>query len=390
MGPWKIVHSEASLGWGGQEIRVLSEALAMRARGHRVWMAAQPESVIWGKAGEAGLPRLAFSEKSLRFPDGILRLAGAFRREGIDVVNTHSSKDGWIAGLAARLAGVPCLIRSRHIEVDYPSRWRSRIAFHHLPDLVLTTSGRITERLVAELGLDPGRVRCIPTGIDLERFAPGRGEALRASWGWTPETVGMGMISVIRSWKGHAYFVQAAGEVARELPQVRFIIAGSGPGESRLPALVAEAGLEGRVHVLGHREDVPELLRALDVVVLPSTAHEGIPQILLQAQAVGRAAVGTWVGGIPEVIEDGVNGLLVPPADSAALASALRRLATDGVLRERMARAAGERRERWSLERMCDAVEEAVASVMRIRAKNCGARAAEAQVVSSRRTDEHP
>jgi glycosyltransferase involved in cell wall biosynthesis len=389
MGPWKIVHSEASLGWGGQEIRVFTECLALRARGHAVWIAAQPESVIWRKAGEAGLPRLAFSEKSLRFPDGILRLAAAFRREGIDVVNTHSSKDGWIAGLAARLAGVPCLIRSRHIEVDYPSRGRSRIAFHHLPDLVLTTSTRITERLVAELGLDPGRVRCIPTGIDLERFAPGGGAALRASWGWTPETVGIGMISVIRSWKGHAHFVQAAGEVARELPEAWFIIAGSGPGESRLPALVAEAGLQGRVHLLGHREDVPELLRALDVVVLPSTAHEGIPQILLQAQAVGRAAVGTRVGGIPEVIEDEVNGLLVPPGDPAALASALRRLASDRVLRERMARAAGERRERWSLERMCVAVEDAVASVARIGAGKRGVRAGAAHAASSGRTDEH-
>jgi len=357
MGPWNIVHSEASLGWGGQEIRVLTEALAMRERGHRLWIAAQPESVIWRKAGEAGLPRLAFSEKSLRFPDGIVRLAAAFRRERADVVNTHSSKDGWIAGIAARLAGVPVLLRSRHIEVDYPSRWRSRIAFHHLPDRVLTTSMRITERLVAELGLDPARVECIPTGIDLERFAPGAADVLRASWGWTRDTLGIGMISVIRSWKGHRYFLEAAGRIAGEFPEVRFLIAGSGPGEAGLPEGVKQAGLQGKVEILGHRDDVPDLLRALDVVVLPSTAHEGIPQILLQAQAVGRASIGTRVGGIPEVIEEGVNGLLVAPSDAGALAQAMRRLAGDAVLRRAMAAAALGRRERWGLEGMCQRVE---------------------------------
>lgn len=364
MGPWKIVHSEASLGWGGQEIRVLTEAQAMLRRGHQIWIAAQPESTLWRKASEAGLPCLPFSEKSLRFPDGILRLTSAFRRLQVDVVNTHSSKDGWIAGLAARLAGVPCLIRSRHIEVDYPSRWRSRIAFHHLPHHVLTTSSKISTRLISELGLNPQRVTCIPTGIDLERFSPGNSSTLRASWGWDEHTVGIGMISVIRSWKGHAFFLQAARQVIASCPQARFLIVGSGPGESRLPGQVRAEGLEGHVTLLGHREDVPDLLRALDVVVLPSTAHEGVPQILLQAQAVGRAAIGTRVGGIPEVIEDGQNGLLVPPADAPALAKAMRCLIEDEEARQRMAGRALVKRDALGLDRMCARLEEIYSSCL--------------------------
>jgi glycosyltransferase involved in cell wall biosynthesis len=336
----------------------------MRTRGHRVWIAAQPSSVIWRKALEAGLPVIPFSEKGLRFPQSILRLARFFRSEWIDVVNTHSSKDGWIGGIAARLAGVRCLVRSRHIEVDYPSRWRSRVAFGHLPDRVMTTSSRISARLVDELGLDPARVQCVSTGIDLEKFSPGNGEAVRTECGWGPEVPVVGMISVIRSWKGHRYFLEAARRVVETEPTARFLIAGSGPGEAALPEAVRQAGLEGRVALLGHREDVPELLRALDVVVLPSTAHEGIPQILLQAQAVGRAAVGTRIGGIPEVIHDGVNGLLVAPADAVDLAEAVKRLLADQALRETMAARAMEGRERWGLERMCAEVEAVYRAVL--------------------------
>lgn len=336
----------------------------MRQRGHRLWIAAQPESILWDKARSAGLPVIALSEKTHRFPDSILRLATFFKKESIQVVNTHSSKDAWIAGLAARLAGVGCLVRSRHIEVDYPSPWRSRIAFHHLPQHVLTTSERIRQRLMEELDLLPQRVTCIPTGIDLARFSPGRADHLRSAWQWPEHTIGIGMISVIRSWKGHAFFLQAAAQVAARCPDARFIIAGAGPGEKLLPQKVEDLGLGHRIELLGHREDVPDLLRALDILVLPSTAHEGIPQILLQAQAVGRACIGTRVGGIPEVIEDGVNGLLVRPSDADDLAQAMIRLIENPALRAQMAMNALSRRDACGLDTMCQRVESIYAACL--------------------------
>lgn len=356
---WNIVHTESSLGWGGQEIRIFREMEAMRARGHQLFLAAQAGSRIRKEAEKAGFPVWLISEKSHRFPDSIFRLAGHLRSVRADVVNTHSSKDGWIGGLAARLAGVRCVIRSRHIDVDYPSPSRARFAYGRLPHHVLTTSEAIRSRLVGEIGLAAEQVTCVPTGIDPEQFHPGLEPVLRGADGAPVGTPLIGMISVIRSWKGHRYFIEGAKQVAASHPAARFAIAGDGPGLVKLPDLIAAAGLTDRVMVLGHRDDVPGLLASLDALVLPSTAHEGVPQIILQAQLCGCPVIGTRVGGIPEVVEDGVTGRLVAPEDGAALGSAMEALLADPAGSRRMAEAARARAlERNTLAAMCGRLEE--------------------------------
>ncbi len=149
------------------------------------------------------------------------------------------------------------------------------------------------------------------------------------------------MISVLRSWKGHATFLEAAARVLeRSGRAVHFVIAGDGPGRGELTEKIAQSPWRGRVTLLGHRRDVPLVLAALDVLVLPSFAHEGIPQIILQAQAMARAVIGTQVGGIPEVIEDGVNGLLIPPRNPEILAQKIERLLEDPAGRRRLGQSA--------------------------------------------------
>jgi glycosyltransferase involved in cell wall biosynthesis len=267
----------------------------------------------------------------------VARLAGWLAAQRVDVVNTHSSNDGWLAGLAARLAVRPMLIRSRHIEVDYPNRFWSGLAFRRLPHRVLTTSRRIAERLTAELHVPAGRVACIPTGIDPERFRPELPGTLRQELGLGPGIALVGMISVLRSWKGHATFLEAAATLLERMPgRVHFVIAGDGPAREELTQQAARTPWRGNVTLLGHRDDVPNLLASLDVLVLPSFAHEGVPQIILQAQAMARAVVATTVGGIPEAVTDGVNGLLVAPRDPAALAEKIALLLADPALRARL------------------------------------------------------
>src|SRR5204862_1422704 len=125
----------------------------------------------------------------------------------------------------------------------------------------------------------------------------------------------VGMISVLRSWKGHDYFLEAAARILKKRQDVRFVVAGDGPRRETIRNQIAALGQQEKILTLGHREDVPNILASLAVLVLPSTAHEGVPQILLQAQAMGKAIVATTVGGIPEVVTDGETGLLVPPKD---------------------------------------------------------------------------
>jgi glycosyltransferase involved in cell wall biosynthesis len=348
MRQWRIFHSESSLGWGGQEVRVFVELEWMRARGHWVALGAHPKSAIARRAREAGIRVYPLQTHKALLPFEVVRLAAWLAWNRVDIVNTHSSNDGWLAGLAARLALRPILIRSRHIEVDYPNRFWSGLAFRLLPRHVLTTSRRIADRLVTELGLSPSRVTCVPTGVDLARFHPGIEGSLREELGLPPEVALVGMISVLRSWKGHDTFLDAAARLLQSSNRpLRFVIAGDGPGRDALAARIAREPWKDSVTLLGHRDDVPNLLASLDLLVLPSSAHEGIPQIILQAQAMARPVVATTVGGIPEVVEDSVNGLLVPPQNPEMLAEKIIALLDDPSLRQRLGAAARENVEKY-------------------------------------------
>ncbi len=344
------------MGWGGQEVRVFAELCWMRAQGHWVALAAHPRSAIARQARAEGITFYPLWTHKALLPFEVLRLAAWLLAKRVEVVNTHSSNDGWLAGVAARLALRPILIRSRHIEVDYPNRFWSGLGFRFLPHHVLTTSRRIADRLVEELNVPAGKVDCVPTGVDLERFRSDLVGRLRHEMGLGPEVALVGMISVLRSWKGHATFLEAAKEILARVPgRAHFIIAGDGPGRAELAGQVAREPWRDAVTLIGHRDDVPNLLASLDVLVLPSYAHEGIPQIILQAQAMGRAVVATAVGGIPEVVEDGVSGLLVPPRDAAALAEKITLLLNDSTLRKSLGAAGRAQVEKeFSLDRMGD------------------------------------
>jgi glycosyltransferase involved in cell wall biosynthesis len=338
---WRILHSESSRGWGGQEVRVFAELEWMRAQGHWVALAAHPASAIAKRAQDTGISFYPLRTHKALLPFEVARLTAWLIANRVEIVNTHSSNDGWLAGLAARLALRPILIRSRHIEVDYPNRFWSGLAFRHLPHHVITTSQRIADRFVVELGLPRERVTCIATGVDLARFNPGVPGTLREELGLAPDIALVGMISVLRSWKGHATFLEAAAKLFDKTKRpLHFIIAGDGPAREEWTRFIRQEPWKGRVTLLGHRADVPNILASLDVLVLPSYAHEGIPQIILQAQSMARPVVATTIGGIPEVVEDNVTGLLIPPRDADALAEKIGAVLDDPALAKRLGQAA--------------------------------------------------
>ncbi len=325
--PWRIVHSEASLGWGGQEHRVFAELVGFRERGAWTALLAPESSVVYQRARDAGITVKHLDVKKIRYPINALRLKSWLRENRVQVVNTHSSRDGYVVGAAARLAGTPLLIRSRHIDVTYPNRWASRHAFTTLADRVITTSDKITANLRETFNLPEGRVSTIATGIDLNRFNPdgdkaelfdGRGSADR-----NPTSPVVGMVSVLRSWKGHPFFLEAARMLKDRGAGIRFVIVGEGPQRENIEARIADLKLGDDVTLAGHREDVPAVLRALDVLAIPSTGHEGVPQIGLQALASKTTVVGSEAGGIPEIIRPNETGRIVPTENAEALASAI-------------------------------------------------------------------
>jgi len=319
---WRIAHSEASIGWGGQEHRVLAELAGFQRRGCKVWLLAPENSRIFELAKATGIPVLAVNFSKLLLPFNIVRFALWLRRNKIQVLNPHSSKDGWLFGLAGRLARIPLIIRTRHIDVDYPNPTVSRHAFVTLADHILTTSDQIRKHFQQIFKLTGDRISTLPTGIDLERFIPG--EPAPNLFAKAPPGVPLiGMISVLRTWKGHETFLEAARILTDAGFQARYVIVGGGPGKQRIERAIATLKLGEMVEMTGHREDIPDLLRALSVLVIPSTHHEGVPQIGLQALATRTPVVGSDVGGIPEIIRPGETGRIFPAMDAAALAVAI-------------------------------------------------------------------
>ncbi|MCX8156591.1 MAG: glycosyltransferase family 4 protein [Verrucomicrobiae bacterium] len=355
--PWRIAHSEVSLGWGGQEHRVLAELTGFARRGAQVWLLAPPESCLYCRAREAGIPVVPLRLSRLAFPWRAIQWARWLKANRIEVLNPHSSRDGWLLGIAGRLARVPFIVRTRHIDVDYPHAWLSRHAFTTLADHVLTTSEKIAAHFRALFDLPAERVTTIPTGIDVQRFSPAGPKAALIPAATTPPLVGM--VSVLRSWKGHATFLQAARQLVDAGFPARFVIVGEGPIRYQIEAQIAELQLQQQVVLTGHREDVPEVLRALDVLVIASTRHEGVPQIGLQALACETPVIGSDVGGTPEIIRPGETGRIFPAGNAAALAQAIRETLAQPEITRAMCRRGREMVvKHHSLEHMLDQLEQ--------------------------------
>ncbi|MCC7517791.1 MAG: glycosyltransferase family 4 protein [Verrucomicrobiae bacterium] len=355
-----IAHTEASEGWGGQEIRVMVELTEMAKRGHRTILIAPPSSDIFRRGLDAQIETLPLSMRRQDFFANLKWLSGFLRSEKVHVVNTHSSRDSWLAGCAARRAGTPLVIKTRHISAPISRGWLTRLAYQKLHDFIITTSEGIARDMARFNGFDPRRIVAVPTGVDLGRFdCSGGGRRLREELGLPPKALLVGMVSVLRSWKGHPDFLKAARAVKAQAPSAYFVIVGEGPRRAHVEEDLLRMGLEDYVFLIGHRDEVPQVLCDLDVFVLPSYANEGVPQALLQALAMRRPVVATAVGGIPEVIASGVHGLLCGPNEPDALAENILRVLTDPPLARSLAERGRERvLEHYSLTQMINHLEQ--------------------------------
>ena len=231
--PWRIVHSEASLGWGGQEHRILAELDGFHRRGHDVWLVAPEQSGVFRRASQAGISVKAQRfDQRLLLPLHVVRMASWLRRHRIQIVNTHSSRDGWMLTLASRIAHVPLVIRSRHFDVPIPNKSLSRLVYKEWTHHVITTSERITEKLLETFEMNPDEVTTMTTGVDLDRFRP---EGPRAELPLPPLPAGtplIGMISVIRHAKGAQILAEAARLLRYEGRDVAWFACGHPAGDA--------------------------------------------------------------------------------------------------------------------------------------------------------------
>jgi L-malate glycosyltransferase len=301
----------------------------------------------------ADCPVLRLDVGSLRSPATLLRavrFARFLRRERIDVVQTYFPDSSYFGMPVSWLARVPFRVRTRNNVGHWMTSLHRRLGrwLNRLTTTTIANCAAARSALLADEGPDPDSVVVLENGVDLNRFlaipplrADRDGAALR-----------VGAVANLRPVKGLDVLVRAATRLAPVHPTVSFMVAGEGDERPALEAQIREMGLEGRFTLLGSVADVPGFLAGLDVAVLCSRA-EGMSNAVLEYVAAGRAVVSTAVGATPEMIEDGVHGLLVPPCDDVALAAAIDRLLRDRRLAARLGEAARRRaRERYSREAM--------------------------------------
>lgn len=336
----RILHTESSTGWGGQEIRILTEAQGMLRRGHEVTLLTPASAEIYPAAQKRSIPvvPIPMEKKRLGALAAVTRSLAAHRRE-FDVINTHSSTDSWLVALAcAWLREAPPIVRTRHVSTaigkNRPTRWLYQSATRH----IVTTGEALRRQLIERNGFDAARITSVRTGIDLERFRPrGRAECRRALG--LEDAPTLGILATLRDWKGHDYLIDAWAILRPRFPEWRLVFIGDGPRRAHLEARVAAEGHRDSIRFVGNQDDVPVWLNSLDLFALPSFGDEGVPQSIMQAMACGLAVVSTPVGAIEEAVQRGLTGLIVPQRNAPALAEALAALMDDAPRRRAMGEA---------------------------------------------------
>lgn len=334
----KILHTEASQGWGGQEIRILSEAAGMMARGHEVQLICTPQSRIYQEAPRYGVTAhaLPIGRKKLR---GFFALRRWLKEHPMDVINTHSSTDSWLTALAcATLHRAPPLIRSRHVSVAVVNNFTTRWLYQKASRFIVTTGESLRDTLIRDNHLHPDAVISVPTGIDATLFQPADKILARNELNLPQQTWIIGMVATLRSWKGHRYLLEAFAKL--QDPNALLVIVGDGPQAQALQQQIMQLGIQQQCRMVGNQTNVARWLQAFDCFVLPSYANEGVPQALLQAMLTGLPCITTDAGAIPEIARHGETALVVEKENPQAILGALKILKADSALAHRLGQAA--------------------------------------------------
>ena len=289
-------------------------------------LAAPKPSLIHNRARSADLPTVSFAFINPTVATDYFRLRALLKRFAPDVLNTHGNLDAKVGLMAARGLGIPCVIRSRHHSHPVSPSWYNKWMYRKLSHYVFTTAQCVSDQIVADLKVRPDKVVTLGSGIVLPRAMPEKTEAIRRlqqNFNLAGDILFIGSVAMLRDWKGHRFLMEAFRQISGRFPAHHLVIVGDGDEMAALQRLREDLEIADKVHFTGFRDDPWPFFRAFELNVLASTCNEGIPQVLLQAMAAGCPVIGTRVGGIPDIVEDGRTGLLVEPQNAAMLADAM-------------------------------------------------------------------
>jgi glycosyltransferase involved in cell wall biosynthesis len=342
-----MVHNYSS--WGGNLATVLALCERLPARGLDVALAAPSSQLYVTRFEDAGVPTFDAEVKAKYDVWSYRRYSELVKREGFDVVHTHTRRADFVAALGGRLAGA-VTVSTQHGQINLDRRTLQEkrdlaarfycFCLRNFFDKHVAVSAEIADELRSRCRVPAAKVTHIPNGLEATPFVEAGGErlAFRHEIGARRWAVVATVIASLDS-KGHGDLLAAVAELVADGVDLMLVIAGEGHwGRPVIGKAAAELGIADRVHLLGFRDDVAGVLAGSDVFVLP-TPSEGLSIAIMEAMAAALPVVATAVGGNAELVEPGRTGYLVPVGDVAALADALRVLARDPVKRKAMGRA---------------------------------------------------
>ncbi len=362
----RIAYLSTQVGFYGGEVHVRQLAAGLANRGHDVFCVVRPRSALAARLREAGLDVITLPLLDWYEPVGAARLGRLLRRRAPDIVHTHTPRDHYLAAVATA-GGAAVNVGTRHQLRPFGAVWLKRPFLRRLAAMI-AVSAAVRDTLLRARAVPPARIVTIPNGIDA-----GRRPAAPAGWrrarGLDATTPVIGYVGRLSPEKGLEVLLDAARRLCPAGgAQAHWLIVGGDPSPrggyaARLRRLAEASGMGPRVHFLGYVEDAAAAAADFDIHVVPSRA-EPFGLVTLEAMASARAVVATRAGGSPEIVRDGVDGLLVPPDDPAALAAALARLLDDPRLRSWLGNNARRRvRREFDEARMLDRVEALYARV---------------------------
>lgn len=333
------------LNYGGAEVLLRDLTLGLIQRGYRVTVGFSTPGPLVDVLLQSGiqltrLPRIGRIDPFLL--SGMLRL---MRKDPPQVVHTHLFKSDFHGRLAARFAGVPVVVSTLHNADAWARRWPFGMLYGQtarFADHVIAVSSEVKDYHVAHSGIPAGKIDIIDNGVDVRKYRglQDAGKKVRAEFGFSDDAILFGIIARLKPQKDHVTFLNAAAEILKDLPGARFLVVGEGPLLAELEGLADQLGLRPALIFAGLRNDIPEILAALDVLVF-SSRWEGLPVSLLEGMAASKPIAATAVDGIKGVADS--CALLVPPGEPHALAAACKKLALDADLRSSLGQAGFER-----------------------------------------------
>jgi glycosyltransferase involved in cell wall biosynthesis len=353
---------------GGAQKLLLEQARWFHARGHQVTAAFFYDKQGLHQAWQEYLPfpLLTLSKigpggdligRAIGLIVGLFRLWSLLRRGHFDVVESFTYDSNLLALPLAWLAGVPVRIATHHGMIEGFPRWIERIhagiTNAGVASILISVSNKTLEQAV-QAGIKPERMVVIPNGISTMGGSADDRSETRREFGLMGGDVFLLSVGRLVFQKGHEFLVRATPSLLAAYPRVKVAICGEGTLRPQLEAQIAEMQLRESVRLLGNRNDIDRFLKSADIFVLPSR-WEGLPVALLEAMAAGLPVVATQVEGVEEVVQNDIQGLLVHPEDSEALAGALLELIGNAGRRQQMGEAGKLRiQESYTIDIMCE------------------------------------